>query len=276
MPNSELVLPGTNLFVALLLVLSVLVGSLAAWIGLLRSRQSEQPWLDGCDEPRATWTSFAEVTVLGLVFLMFGLMLMPRLDPVPPVSSMPLSVRRLALQLVSIGFLVPLLPGILICSQRPPAEFGLKLRPFLAQVRDGVIGFLLALLPMAPLMLITAPFRNHDSQNALLKLLADEPEPATVALICLTAVVFAPLFEEMMFRVVLQGWLTTIVKPGTAIPVTAVAFAAIHGVVDGIALLPLAGVLGYVFHRRHSYISVVVIHGLFNATMLALALLTQT
>ena len=276
MPNSELVLPGTNLYVALLLVLSLLVGSLGAWIGLLRSRQSDQPWLDGCDEPRATWISFAEVTVLGLVFLMFAQLLTPKLDSLPPPSPEPLTVTLLIVQLVFTGGLAVVFPAILICSQRPPSEFGFKLRSFPAQVRDGVIGFLLALLPMVPLMLFTAPFRNHDSQNPLLRLLADEPEPATVALICITAVVFAPLFEEMMFRVVLQGWLATKFKPSAAIPITAVAFAAIHGVVDGVALLPLAGVLGYVFHRRHSYISVVVIHGPFNATMLALALLTQT
>ena len=276
MPNSELHLSHINQIVALLLVIALLLGSLYAWGELFRSRQSEQPWLDWCDEPRANWTSFAEVTVLGLVFLMFALMLTPKLDPLPPPSSEPLTVPRLIVQLVFTGGLALVFPAILICSQRPPSEFGFKLQSFPAQVRDGVIGFLLALLPMVPLMLLTAPFRNHDSQNPLLTLLADEPEPATVALICITAVVFAPLFEEMMFRVVLQGWLTTIVRPGTAIPVTAVAFAAIHGVVDGVALLPLAGVLGYVFHRRHSYISVVVIHGLFNATMLALALLTQT
>ena len=39
-------------------------------------------------------------------------------------------------------------------------------------------------------------------------------------------------------------------------------------------LLPLSLVLGCVFERRHNYATVVVIHGLFNATMLALALLT--
>jgi membrane protease YdiL (CAAX protease family) len=108
-----------------------------------------------------------------------------------------------------------------------------------------------------------------------LTLLADSPDPLTVTLICITAAIMAPLSEEMMFRVVLQGALTRFSQPRIAIPVTAVAFAAIHGPIDGIALVPLALILGYVFDRRHSYVSVLVIHGLFNATMLTLALLTQ-
>jgi membrane protease YdiL (CAAX protease family) len=39
-------------------------------------------------------------------------------------------------------------------------------------------------------------------------------------------------------------------------------------------LLPLALVLGYVYDRRHSYLAVVVLHALFNLTMLAAQLLT--
>ena len=276
MPNADLVLSDSNQVAALMLVIALLMGSVGAWIGLFRSRQSDHPWLDWCNEPRANWTSFAEVTVLSLMCLMFGQMLIPRLDPSPQAAPELLTARRLIMQLAFTSGLALVLPAILACSQRPLAEFGLKVQPFFTQVRDGAIGFLLALVPMAPLMLLTASLRNHDNQNVLLKLLADKPEPTTVAVICFTAVVAAPLFEEMLFRVILQGWLTTIVKPWAAILVTAVAFAAIHGVIDGIALLPLAGVLGYVFHRRHSYLAVVVIHGLFNATMLTLALLTQT
>jgi hypothetical protein len=60
-----------------------------------------------------------------------------------------------------------------------------------------------------------------------------------------------------------------------AIPFVAIVFAAVHGPVDGIALLPLALILGYSFDRRQSYLTVVVIHGLFNATMLALAMLSH-
>jgi membrane protease YdiL (CAAX protease family) len=276
LPNAKLVLSNPNQLAALMLVFALLLGSVGAWIGLFLSWQGDRPWLDRCDEPRANWTSLAEVTVLGLMILLLEWMVMPKLGLLPRASSEPLTVVRLIVQSALTCSLALVFPAILVCIQRPLAVFGLKFQPFFTQVRDGVIGFLLALVPMVPLMLLTAPLRNHDNQNALLKLLADKPEPATVAVICFTAVVAAPLFEEMLFRVILQGWLATIVKPWAAILVTAVAFAAVHGVIDGIALLPLAGVLGYVFHRRHSYLAVVVIHGLFNATMLTLALLTQS
>ncbi len=110
-------------------------------------------------------------------------------------------------------------------------------------------------------MLATAPFRNRENRNSLLTLLPRVRIWGHCGdLLC--AVILAPLYEELLFRVVLQGWLTSVVDPRYAIPIVALIFGAIHGLPDGIALLPLAGVLGYVFYRRHSYVSVLVIHGL--------------
>jgi membrane protease YdiL (CAAX protease family) len=87
------------------------------------------------------------------------------------------------------------------------------------------------------------------------------------------AVVAAPLTEELMFRVILQGALSRLVPPRVAIPLVAWCFCSVHGLVDGLALIPLALILGIVFHRTHNYLTVVVIHALFNATMIALQLL---
>lgn len=248
-----------------------------AWVQLIVSRQCGHSWLEFNDKPRATWISFPETTVLLLVILMVSLHLLPKFDQVPSIEPpAPLTLRMVVLDMAFRGGIALLLPAILICSQRPLAEFGIQWKPFFPQVLDGVKGFLLALVPTASLMLLTSPFRNRETQNALLTLLSDNPDLMTVTAIWVAAVVIAPLYEEMMFRIVLQGWLTTNVKSTAAILITAVAFAAIHGVIDGIALLPLACVLCYVCDRRHSYVSVLVIHGLFNATMLTLALLTQT
>ncbi len=269
LPNSEFNLSNTNHLLALALVIALLVESIRMWVGLFRARLNREPWLNWCDEPRATWTSMPEVTVVVLVFLM----LVVKLDPSPrPEKPDPMTLNDLMMNLVVGGGIAFLLPAILICSH-PPALFGIKFRSLVTQAQDGVKGFLLALAPTGILMLAIKGFRNEQNQNALLTLLFSRPGPAMVAAICIMAVVLAPLFEEMMFRVILQGWLMTRLKSNAAIPITAVIFAAIHGITDGIALLPLAFVLGFVFHRRHSYVSVIVIHGLFNATMLTLAML---
>ncbi|MBS0205327.1 MAG: CPBP family intramembrane metalloprotease [Planctomycetes bacterium] len=268
MTNSEF-----YLLLALALVMLLLSGSVWVWIQLMLSLYHQTPWMEPIDEPRADWTRFPEVTAMFLVALLIALHLIPRFDTAPSPDT-ELTLGRLTSHLIFTASVSLLLPAILICG-RPPAEFGFKVRPVRTQILDGLRGFLLALVPTGLLMLATAPFRNRQTQNPLLTLLSDTNDPAIVALICLAAAVVAPLYEELMFRVILQGWLGSVLRPRTAIVLTAALFAAIHGAIDGVALVPLALVLGFVFQQRHSYLSVVVIHGLFNGTMLVLALLTQ-
>ena len=128
---------------------------------------------------------------------------------------------------------------------------------------------------MACTTILTTPLRNHETQNVLLRLLSESLGLDVLAAILFLAVVVAPLSEELIFRVLLQGALGSVMPARVAIPFVAIVFAAVHGPVDGIALLPLALILGYSFDRRQSYLTVVVIHGLFNATMLALAMLSH-
>ena len=260
----------------MLLLTLLLIGSGGAWMRLWLASRNQRPWLEWSDEPRATWSTFAERTSLLLTFLWLGLHLLSIVLPSPPVNSPPLTIGSLIALVVAGGGISILLPAIFLGSQHRPREFGLKMTRLDHQIADGVEGYLIALLPMAATTLLTSPLRNRDTQNSLLKLLSDSGDPTTLILIGVVAAVVAPLSEEMLFRVTLQSWLTSVIDARVAIPVVAIAFAAIHGPVDGLALLPLALVLGYVFHRRHSFVSVVVIHGLFNATMLALALLIES
>ena len=210
-----------------------------------------------------------------LALLWLGLHLVPQFIVTSKLKSPELTDLSLVAAVVIGGGTVLLLISLLVGNGRlPAADFGLKWRPLASQLRDGWFGFRLMILPMAVTMALVAPLRTPETQNPLLRLLADDPDYLKLALIVGIAVVIAPLSEELIFRVILQGALSQIVRPRLAILAVAVFFSAVHGPVDGLALLPLALVLGSVFHRRHSYLAVVVIHGLFNATMLALAMLS--
>lgn len=285
MPTKSAILSNTELnlsrFVALVLVLTLLFESIATWVRILLARRNQQTWPAWTEEPRATWAGFLEVLVLGLAFLLLSLHLAPMFDKLASKDLAPkdpaelLTAWKLAAHLATSGGLTVVLMGMLVTSEAP-IRFGFKPRSLGGQVRDGVTGYMLALLPTATLMFLTASVRNPENQNSLLTLLSSSQDIPTVVLICLAAVVIAPLYEELLFRVILQGWLSANFRPVVAIPTTAVLFAAIHGVIDGVALIPLALILGYVFHRCHSYVSVIVIHGLFNATMLILAILTRS
>lgn len=141
---------------------------------------------------------------------------------------------------------------------------GFRLNAPLEQVNSGMVGMIGAITPVALMLLITIPWRSEATTHPLLQLLKNDPSASNIAKTMLLAVVIAPLSEELMFRVTLQGWLSRYVPAGISIPVVAIVFAAIHGFPDSIPLFPLALMLGYVYHRQRSYLAVVTIHALFN------------
>ncbi|OYW12836.1 MAG: hypothetical protein B7Z55_17910, partial [Planctomycetales bacterium 12-60-4] len=142
-------------------------------------------------------------------------------------------------------------------------------------VQLGANGLIAAVLPTALMLVATYSFRDRDTQHSLLRLLGETLDPRVIALLTFTAVVVAPFSEELLFRVTLQGWLTARIGSTWAVPAVSVFFAAIHGWRDGLALLPLALILGYVYDRRNDFLAVVVMRGLFNAANLVLMLLAR-
>lgn len=134
---------------------------------------------------------------------------------------------------------------------------------------DGLLTVTLAWLPVFAALWITVPLRTPDRQHAVLQLLGVRPSFEIYAWAVLSAVVVAPLFEELVFRVILQTWLERHVGRA-AWPLAAVLFSAVHRFPDSLAILPLALVLGDAYLRRRSYWEIVTAHGLFNAVMLGL------
>ncbi len=167
---------------------------------------------------------------------------------------------------------VPLLLG----ARSSVVKLGLRRRKPWQQVWAGLQGYLFAIGPVTLVWYLMAPFRNPESQHPLLKLLAREPSPSVLLWIFLAAVAIAPAVEELQYRVVLQSALRHRLPRGIAIVVSSIIFAMLHGWPDAVPLLPLALVLGTVFEKTRSYLSVVVLHVLFNATNIVLLWLSVT
>ena len=151
-------------------------------------------------------------------------------------------------------------------------DLGLRFREPAEEAAHGACGFLAGVLPVLVVVALTMSLRDPTTQHAFLRLLEKDATTATLMWIAVAVVGLAPLTEELLFRVILQGALQTRVSPPYAIVVTAIAFAAIHGLPDSLPLVPLALILGYVFYRRNSYLAVVILHALFNLSNLLLAL----
>lgn len=141
-------------------------------------------------------------------------------------------------------------------------------------IRSAVWGLFASLLPVWLVSLLAEPLRTSDNGHAFVRALQDHPEPSLVAWITIAVLIAAPLCEEMMFRVLLQGWLQERFPPATAIVSVALAFAAVHinSWPDPLPLIPLSLVLGYVYYRRRSYLANVLMHALFNGLNLLMAL----
>jgi len=248
-------------------------GSVFVWCQLAGRWRRREPFLDLNQEPRADWRSAGEFAGVYVVLFWTVNLLLPYFISRPIDPHQVIGLKSVVVSAAVNFGLALVLPLMLVSSGRPCFDFGITTLNCRDQIATGFRGFFAAVLPMAISMAAMTPFRGPENQHSFLKLLSESPGSTTVALVAVTAVLSAPLQEEMTFRVILQGWLATLFPPSVAIGVVATVFAFVHGWRDGLALLPLAIILGYVFHRRHSYLAVVVIHALFNATMLALQLL---
>ena len=94
--------------------------------------------------------------------------------------------------------------------------------------------------------------------------------PTVAAIIVIRACLLAALGEEMLFRGVLYKWLRQRLPARASIPISAAAFAAIHGFP---AILPLAFILGlgfgWVRERSGSTVPTIIVHAVHNAALIA-------
>lgn len=185
------------------------------------------------------------------------------------------TLRQVQLHSLSQIIELALIPGILslwhVCTW---SDFGLHRREWTKDLGIGIWGVLLAILPVHLCQIPLQSLRDQ-SPHALLELLRSSAgDGQTWLWILFQVVVLAPLVEELVFRVILQGALSRDTSPVLAVSLTSAAFVCVHQPVDWAPLLPLAVILGYVYHRRQSYLAVVVIHSVFNALNLGLALST--
>lgn len=147
---------------------------------------------------------------------------------------------------------------------------------FLTELRYAAEVFLAAYVPTAMLrvliVILTEGLTGEvPDQHPFLEMMESDVGVAVLSLIVLTAVILAPIVEELQFRVVILGGIAQLGRSRLALGVSSVLFAFAHGFPDSLALLPLAFALGYTYLRRRSYITVMMVHFLFNAFNMVLA-----
>lgn len=151
---------------------------------------------------------------------------------------------------------------------------------FCRELRFAAEVFLAAYLPTTALRLLIVlisigivgePPKSHP----LLEMLEAGVSVSMIAIILIIAVFVAPIVEELQFRVVVLGGIAQRGQPMLALIASSILFAFAHGFPDSIALIPLAFALGYTYLRRRSYVTVMLVHFLFNGFNMMLALVAM-
>ena len=150
-------------------------------------------------------------------------------------------------------------------NQRGLNRYGITKRHWPTAIQVGGLGYLAAVLPVTLAMLAMSPFRSEGTVHPFLQLIQTEGSLLVTALLYLSAVVLAPMGEELIFRVAFQGALQRVLSPPAAIVISSLLFSAVHGFPDAVGLLPLALILGFLYWRTGSYLVVFIAHASFNA-----------
>jgi membrane protease YdiL (CAAX protease family) len=159
----------------------------------------------------------------------------------------------------------------------PPGEKAPRGEPIFRQLLYGAVGFLACLAPTFVVFQLTVPFRTDDILHSSLKLISEDETRLVLISVTFSAVLVAPWFEELLFRVILQRTFLQRFSPSVSILLTAVAFCTVHlPWQNAVGLAPLALVLGVTYHRTGSYLAVVLIHMLFNAFNILSMLMEST
>ncbi len=175
-------------------------------------------------------------------------------------------------------------------------DLGWSMRTIRDDLRLGLIAFVMLAPPVYVLQGLLVNFWKK-SEHPIVEMFKDAPDVAFFGLLFVSAAVVAPLFEELIFRVLLQGFLEKstnfrgnlmeLLVGGTQevmeandeqpelrgilgwlpIAISAGIFALLHYShgPDWVPLLLLAAGMGYLYQRTHRILPSLVVHVLLNA-----------
>jgi uncharacterized protein len=256
----------------------LLMGSSAVlWVVIVSRLARRVPVVPLVPREPAPWHPFAVAFAMPVTILVQLVVQSANLPTEPPTVAY---VRSACLAMMLQSFV---LMGLLaVWTEIRGVDFGLNPPRLRDDLRYGALGFLASWMPvvLVNVAIEELGWRSPGAEHSFLKILKDDLGNEVLVWIVLAVVVCAPLAEELLYRVVIQGWLESRLSPRSAILFVGVLFAAVHsndkdGRPDAIPLFPLALILGYVYYTRRSYLTVVLLHALFNAINLAFAIATR-
>lgn len=250
-------------------------GSLFIWSAIIRKAMRGETLVEFEPRPAVPWHGWDVLALLFLYIVLEGASLQVAMrEGELEIGTLSISTlaRLSAAHLIWLAFAVPYL------SYRASAyldDLGLSLGKLPNDLRLGAKTFLAAIVPVYGIQSLLTYVLDFPSEHPLAKLARDQSDIGVLLLATLSAVVIAPLIEEFLFRVVLQGWLEKqeIVwrksrgiesdLPGLGpIIVVSTIFGLLHmgHGPDPVALFVLSLFLGYAYRQTHRIYASLLVH----------------
>ncbi|MFO1006292.1 MAG: CPBP family intramembrane glutamic endopeptidase [Planctomycetaceae bacterium] len=262
--------------IASVLQMLILLSSMGVWWGIVQRLHQGQPLLSRSvpvTRPRPLIAIAVAVTwvLLQCVGLLLSRNQSQPVDKFNEASALGLLIYNLCVQIITACVMVVSLTRL---GRQGLTRFGFDLRHANESILIGVLGYFAAVIPVIVANVAISPLRTEDNQHVFLQILNAQQSVPLVALMSASAVVMAPIEEELLYRVIFQGTLQRHLSPLGSILVSSVVFSSVHGFPDAIGLFPLALILGYLYWRTGSYLTVVTTHAMFNGVTVLLTLLS--
>ena len=120
------------------------------------------------------------------------------------------AVREIALNVVEQGVLVgAVLAAVVVVSGATKFDLGLPeyVDGFVRDVKIGIVAWLAALVPVYGTQILLVLMFGQPSEHPLIQMVAKDQDGMILVAAFFAAVLFAPVCEEITFRLLLQGWL---------------------------------------------------------------------
>jgi membrane protease YdiL (CAAX protease family) len=195
------------------LQLGVFFASVVVWLQIAAWWRRGERIVEYQPRRPVPWGPVAILPAVG--FLLLALLSDPASDSRPPQELMEdpwQTAQRLVAAILMQAMLAALVVGIAVVSHATLRDLGIipTARQLARDVRIGVVTFLAAVAPVhcVQALLIMLTEQKELSNNPLIKMVTSgEPQLGVFVLATVAAVVVAPICEEILYRLVLQGWL---------------------------------------------------------------------
>jgi len=226
---------------AVALVMAILAAGTVGWVRAalkLAAGQPLVPWRPRRSVPWGMLDLFGILALYVVVSLLVAAAL-KQFDWLPAIddeAQLTLADKGLLVWLdsgIKVALLIVAIPLVALKTGAGARDFGLWLGELAADLKLGVIGFVMLAPPVYAIQGLLV-YLWKPSKHPLMEMFKSSPDAGFFAVLLLAASIIAPIFEEFVFRVLLQGFLEKLINfrghvlelligrlPGGMLPATA-------------------------------------------------------